>query len=221
MIKKLIIPIILGLVMFAAAFGGAFWYHGFVKGREASQIKTVTSASLAGLQEQARLTVFLARFVAVVSSTKEKLGLSAERTMIMPGTVRYEIDLKALKQKDLEWDADEKALMVTLPPLMISGPDVDYKAVRQYGEGGILTLLTDAQHQLDEHNRIEAQVSLIEQAKAQMPMNLAKESARKAIERSFALPLRATGIKAKVTARFAGEAGDDENGEASADTGEH
>lgn len=221
MIKKLIIPIILGLVMFAAAFGGAFWYHGFVKGREANEIKTVTSASLAGLQEQARLTVFLARFVAVVSSTKEKLGLSAERTMIMPGTVRYEIDLKALKQKDLVWDADEKQLSITLPPLIISGPDVDYKAVRQYGQGGILTLLTDAQSQLDEHNRIEAQVSLIEQAKAQMPMDLAKESARKAVERSFALPLRAAGIKAKVTAHFTGEASAEGGGEPNADTEEH
>src|SRR3546814_3258102 len=54
---------------------------------------TIANSSLQGLQEQNRLSAFAARYVAVVTSTQSRLGLTAEKTMIMPGMVRYEVDL--------------------------------------------------------------------------------------------------------------------------------
>ena len=55
-----------------------------------------------------------------------------------------------------------------------------------------------------------AVVDLRKQAAAPTPMRLAREAARSAVERSFAMPLTAAGIAdAKVVARFAGEAADD------------
>ena len=54
--------------------------------------ETVVAASLQGLQEQNILVPFTARYVAVVNSTQSRLGLSAKKTLIMPGTVRYELD---------------------------------------------------------------------------------------------------------------------------------
>ena len=115
--------------------------------------QTVVAASLQGLQEQNVLVPFTARYVAVVTSTQARLGLEAKKTLIMPGTVRYELDLAKLRQSDLDWDAATSSLTVTLPPL-----------------------------------------------------RLAQTAARNAIEQSFAMPLKAAGIDAKVSARFAGDA---------------
>src|SRR3546814_16445846 len=86
--------------------------------------ETVVAASLQGLQEQNVMVPFTARYVAVVTSTQSRLGLSAKKTLIMTGTVRYELDLGKLKQSDLEWDAAPSALTVPLPPLRLSGPAI-------------------------------------------------------------------------------------------------
>lgn len=165
--------------------------------------ETVVAASLQGLQEQNVLVPFTARYVAVVTSTQSRMGLSAKKTLIMPGTVRYELDLGKLKQSDLDWDAATSALTVTLPPLRLAGPEIDIDAISEYRDGEILLTLTDAERTLDAANRKRAQEELIAQAKGATPMRLAQGAARAAVEQSFAMPLKAAGIDAKVTARFA------------------
>ncbi|MBL0914665.1 MAG: DUF4230 domain-containing protein [Sphingopyxis sp.] len=167
--------------------------------------ETVVAASLQGLQEQNILVPFTARYVAVVTSTQSRLGLEAKKTLIMPGTVRYELDLAKLKQSDLDWDAATNALSVTLPPLRLAGPEIDLDAISEYRDGVILLTLTDAEKTLDAANRKAAQEELIKQAKGTTPMRLARTAARTAVEQSFAMPLKAAGIDAKVTARFAAE----------------
>ena len=165
--------------------------------------ETVVAASLQGLQEQNVLVPFTARYVAVVTSTQSRLGLEAKKTLIMPGTVRYELDLAKLKQSDLDWDAATKALTVTLPPLRLAGPEIDLDSISEFRDGVILLTLTDAEKTLDAANRKAAQEELIRQAKGTVPMRLAKGAARTAVEQSFAMPLKAAGIDAKVAARFA------------------
>ena len=165
--------------------------------------ETVVAASLQGLQEQTVLVPFTARYVAVVTSTQSRMGLSAKKTLIMPGTVRYELDLGKLTQSDLDWDATANALTVTLPPLRLAGPEIDIDAISEYRDGEILLTLTDAERTLDAANRKRAQEELIAQAKGATPMRLAQGAARTAVEQSFAMPLKAAGIDAKVTARFA------------------
>ena len=167
--------------------------------------ETVVAASLQGLQEQNVLVPFTARYVAVVTSTQTRLGLEAKKTLIMPGTVRYELDLGGLKQSDLDWDGNTSALTVTLPPLRLAGPEIDIDAISEFRDGVILLTLTDAEKTLDAANRRAAQEELIKQAKGTTPMRLARNAARTAVEQSFAMPLKAAGIDAKVTARFAGE----------------
>ena len=90
-----------------------------------------------------------------------------------------------------------------MPPLRLAGPEIDIDAIREYRDGEILLTLTDAERTLDAANRKRAQEELIAQAKGATPMRLAKGAARTAVEQSFAMPLKAAGIDAKVTARFA------------------
>ena len=166
---------------------------------------TVAAASLQAVREQAVLVPFAARFVAVVTSEQHRFGFSAKQTLIMPGMVRYELDLAALQRGDLAWDGASRTLNVTLPPLRVSAPEVDLRRVQTYGEGGVLMALTDVATQLDAANKAAGQAELLRQASDPLPMRLARNAARNAIERSFAMPLRAAGIDATVTARFGDE----------------
>ena len=172
--------------------------------------ETIATASLESMRAQNRLIAFVARYVSVTSSKTSRFGLSAERTLILPGDVRYELDLSKLQPKDVTWDASTETLNVQLPEVEIAGPDVDLNAAREYGAGGVLAALTNADQQLDQANRSEAVTDLRKQAQAEVPMRLARQAARAAVERSFAMPLQAAGFTgARVVARFPTEGTDD------------
>jgi hypothetical protein len=69
--------------------------------------KTIATSSLESMRAQNRLVAFVARYVSVVSSEQARLGglVSSERTIILPGDVRYELDLAKLHPEDVTWDA--------------------------------------------------------------------------------------------------------------------
>jgi hypothetical protein len=201
-LAALVLGLALGaLLMGAVRLGGLFGVG--------PDPETIAAASLQSMREQARLTPFAARYVAVVTSRQTRFGLTAQKTLIMPGNVRYEVDLAKLQQRDLGWDEPSKTLTISLPPLEISGPDIDLSQVREYDQGGVLMALTDAEKALDAANRQRGRQELVRQAREPLPMRLARDAARRAIERSFAMPLRAAGLDAQVVVRFAEEAGQD------------
>ena len=171
---------------------------------------TIASASLESMRAQNRLIAFVARYVSVTTSETNRLGFSAKRTLILPGDVRYELDLSKLQPRDVSWDASTSTLRVQLPEIESAGPDVDIAAAQEYGAGGVLSALTNANQQLDSANRAKAVADLRKQAQGATQMRLARQAARAAIERSFAMPLVAAGFKdAKVVARFPTEGSDD------------
>ncbi|HEU5285975.1 MAG TPA: DUF4230 domain-containing protein [Sphingomicrobium sp.] len=167
---------------------------------------TIATSSLESMRAQNRLIVFAARYVSVTSSRQSRLGFSAERTLILPGDVRYEVDLSKLRPEDVRWDSGSGTLSVRVPDIEIAGPQVDLASAREYGEGKLLTTIFGGEEQLDQANRAAAVADLRKQAMAELPMRLARGAARQAIERSFAMPLKAAGFDdAKVVARFASE----------------
>ena len=170
--------------------------------------KTIATSSLESMRAQNRLIVFAARYVSVTSSRQSRLGFAAERTLILPGDVRYEVDLATLQPEDVRWDAGSSTLRVRVPDIEVAGPQVDLASAREYGNGKLVTTIFGGEEQLDRANRAAAVADLRKQAQAELPMRLARESARQAIERSFAMPLQAAGFAdAKVVARFAAEEG--------------
>jgi Protein of unknown function (DUF4230) len=191
--------LVAGLGILALLFGAIMLW---MRASLAPSAETVVASSLQGLQEQNRLSAFAARFVAVVTSEQNRFGLSAKKTLIMPGMVRYEVDLAKLQQADLKWDGAAKTLNVALPPVQISGPEIDMRAIKEYDSGGILLALTNAENVLDRANRARGQAELLRQAQEPVPMKLAREATARAVERSFAMPLAAAGIEAKVQVEF-------------------
>ena len=192
------VALILGLVVGGALDIGKRLFGG-------PDPETVASSALQSMRAQNRLVPFVARYVSVVSSRQERLGglVSSERTLILPGDVRYELDLAQLGPEDVQWDAGSSTLSVTLPEIEIAGPEVDLAAAREYGENGVLSVVTDADQALDRNNRARAVADLRKQAGSPVPMRLAREAGRQAVERSFSLPLQAAGFDgAKVVARY-------------------
>ena len=197
-IGAVIVALVLGLIVGGALDIGKRLFGG-------PDPETVASSALQSMRAQNRLVPFVARYVSVVSSRQERFGglVSSERTLILPGDVRYELDLAQLGPEDVQWDAAGNTLSITLPEIEIAGPEVDLAAAREYGEGGVLSAVTDANQALDRNNRARAVADLRKQAQAAVPMRLAREAGRQAVERSFALPLQAAGFdNARVVARY-------------------
>ena len=163
---------------------------------------SIASASLSSLQEQNRLTVFSASYNATVTTTLTKLGLSARKTLIMPGTVRYELDLARLEAENVRWDARDNTLYVEMPAIEIARPEVHIEQIQTYDDGGILIALTDAEKVLDQANRKKGVEELAKQARNPVQMRLARESARRAVRHNFAIPLQAAGVEVKIDAFF-------------------
>jgi hypothetical protein len=198
LIAGILAALVLGLLIGVAAVADRIF--------GAPDPKTIATSSLESMRAQNRLIVFAARYVSVTSSRQSRLGFSAERTLILPGDVRYEVDLSKLQPNDVQWDSGTSTLRVKVPDIEIAGPQVDLASAREYGEGKLLTTIFGGEDQLDQANRAAAVADLRKQAMAEVPMRLARESARQAIQRSFAMPLNAAGFdNAKVVARFASE----------------
>ena len=197
-VLAIVVALILGVVV-GVTTGIADWIFG------GPNPKTIATASLESMRAENRLTVFAARYVSVVTSSEQRFGglVSSERTLILPGDVRYELNLAQLQPKDVTWDGSAHTLTVHLPEIDVAGPDVDINSVKEYGGGGVLSALTNANEQLDSTNRARAVADLRKQATAAVPMQLARQAGREAVERSFAMPLLAAGIKnVRVVARY-------------------
>jgi hypothetical protein len=194
----------LGLVLLGAALGYAF-RPALAPARPDPM--AVATAALLSVRDHGRLVPFSARFVSVASATETHLGLTARKTLIMPGTVRYGVDLTRLRRSSLAWDEASRTLSVTLPPLELSGPEIDLNQVRETSEGGLLMALAGSESALDRTNRQAAQDELMRQAREPAPMRLARNSAMRDVARAFALPLRAAGIDASVAVRFVDPSG--------------
>ncbi len=192
------------IIALALLFAGLIWW---ADKKLDTTPETIASASLQGIREQNRLSAFAANYAAVVTSEQRRFGLSAKKTLIMQGLVRYEVDMAKLTEDDVRWDAANKTLSVRIPPIEVAPPQIDLKSIQEYGEGGILRTLTDVDGELDSANRAKGQAELVRQAKGPVPMRLARDAFKRAIAQNFEVPLRAAGMDARVTAFFADEQG--------------
>jgi hypothetical protein len=170
----------------------------------------IAVAALLSIRDQGRLVPFTARFVSVAKASESHLGLTARKTLIMPGSVRYGVDLTRLRRSSLAWDEPSRTLTVTLPPLELSGPEIDLNQVQETSEGGLVMALAGSEQELDRANRQSAQDDLMRQAREPAAMRQARSAVMRDVARAFALPLRAAGVEASVAVRFVDPSGKEE-----------
>lgn len=86
------------LVVALAVVASIFWW---ADRKLDTTPETIANASLHGIREQNRLSAFAANYAAVVTSEQQRFGLSAKKTLIMQGLVRYEVDMAKLTEDDV------------------------------------------------------------------------------------------------------------------------
>lgn len=164
---------------------------------------TIADVSLRSVQAQNKLTAFAARFTVAVTSEQTRLGIfSAKKTLIVPGTVRYELDFNRVTRNDLAWDAATKTLTVTVPRPVVAGPEIDLARIREFKDGAVLFALTDAEAVFDTANRQRATSALLAEAQAPVLLQMADRATTEAVARTFSLPLAAAGVDARVVVRI-------------------
>jgi len=203
---QLVLPA-LGLLLLGLALG---WGLRPAPKAPPPDAEAIAVAALLSVRDEGRVVPFSARFVSVASASETHIGLTARKTLIMPGIVRYGIDLARLRRSSLAWEQASRTLTVTLPPLELSGPEIDLNQVQESSEGGLVMALAGSEKSLDRANRQAAQDELMRQARAPGPMQLARGAAMRNVARAFALPLRAAGIEASVAVRFVDPSGKEE-----------
>ena len=171
--------------------------------------QAIAATALLSIREQGRITPYAARFVAIASARSGGL-IEAERRLIVPGDVDYEVDLARLDQNRIAWDAATTTLTVTLPPIEVDGPRIDWAQARASGDGGILVALAGGDSELDAANRQRAQSDLLRQAREEAPIRIARDAAMRLVARAFAMALRTAGIDASVAVRFVDPAGEEQ-----------
>lgn len=162
--------------------------------------QTIVASSLRAVQRQQRMTVFAARFTAVVTSEQSRLAgiLAAKKTLNVPGTVRYVVDWSRIAASDVVWTAASHTLSVRVPAPVIEGPEIDLPALREYKDGSVLMALTRSETTLDTANRAHVATAFRQEAASPLLLAMAREATAKAVERTFLLPLAAAGVEAKV-----------------------
>ena len=203
-LSVILLALVAGLAL--GLFGALRWQGAAALFGVRPEVGAIADASLAAVQAQNRLTAFAARFTVDVTATaRMKIGLTANKTMIVPGTVRYELDWNRVRRGDLAWNAATRTLTVAAPPIELSEPQVDLARVREYENGRLLMAISDAEAEMDAANRAQLRAALLAEARNPVLMRMARDATRAAVERTFALPLAAAGVPATVVVRFAGE----------------
>jgi hypothetical protein len=170
---------------------------------------TIAEASLQSMREQNRMIVLSSQLTSTQTTKQRRGPFSYSRTLIMPGDVRYELDMAKLDQNGLSWNAETRTLSVTLPPIEVSQPQIDPQRIREIGDGGVLRGILVNDETLDQANMQAGLRELAEQARQPSLMRVARDNATRVMARNFALPLRAAGIDANVEVRFADQPRDE------------
>lgn len=164
------------------------------------------ATSLIAFERQNRLTVFSAELAPVVSSDDARLfGLVRSRQVaVIPARVDYTLDLSKVERDRLNWNAETRTLAVTLPPVTIGRPNLDEARARYLREGVWIT--REAQDKLTRDNTKLAEQLAMEQAANPVLLDMARNSARIAVQQNLAIPLSVAGYgEVTVTVRFDGE----------------
>jgi hypothetical protein len=197
--------IVLPWLLFLVAVAVAAWMA-WQLWRPAS-IGDPLATSLVAFDKQDRLTVFSAELAPVVASDDSRLfGLVHSRQVaVIPARVDYAIDLGKVGRDRMRWDAASRTLMVRLPTLEVTRPNLDEARAQYLREGVWITRA--AQDKLTRDNTRLAERLAVEQAANPVLLGLARSAAKDAIRQNLAIPLQVAGFgDVKLSVAIDGEA---------------
>lgn len=171
----------------------------------------IVATSMLAFEKQNALTVFSSRFDVVAESVStpnvgpfEVDALQSRQAMIVPATVEYRLDLSDMDRANFSWNETSETLLVTLPDLEVSTPNLNEAEARYFTDG--LYVSRDASVSLSRNNSQQAARRARDFARNAEVMNLARDAARTAVSQNLAIPLQVAGFgDVVVDVRFASD----------------
>ena len=151
--------------------------------------------TLVSFEKQNRLVVFTAEFAPVVASKDSRFfgALKSRQVAVIPARVDYSVDLSRMDRSRLSWNEETQTMGVRLPALELSKPNLDEARARYMREG--IWITSGAEDDLSRNNTQIAEREALDSARSPALMELARTSARAAVQQNIAVPLAAAGYR--------------------------
>lgn len=120
--------------------------------------------------------------------------ISARKSVRVPVTIDYVVDLAGMGDADLSWDAPSETLTVRRPALAVRGPQIAGIAAKVEVSNGFVLWVSGAEEKLTQTALAALTTNAEAAARRDKPMAQADADADRAVARTFALPLRAAGF---------------------------
>jgi hypothetical protein len=153
------------------------------------------------------LTVFGAELFAIAKTEREGLIAPLDTTtyVIVPGSVRYTVNLATIDRKNFNWDAGTGTLVVLVPDPVPTDVNIDGARAKVLVDGVDLSG-GDERERILQKSLAVARDDIARKAREPFFMAAAKDAGRAALTQNFAAPLRAAGLKPNVIIRFGSDA---------------
>ena len=184
-----------------AAIGGPLerWLDG---GSDVDIIGTLTTS----VRAMNQLTVFEARLFSLARTADKGWITPLDTTtyVIVPGSVRYVVNLGGIERRQLNWDPQTSTLIAVLPDPMAGEINVDGARAKVIVDGLDLSS-GDKREAILQQSLKAARDDMQQQAGQDFFKASARTAARTALTQNLAAPLVAAGLKPNVIVRFQGE----------------
>lgn len=142
-------------------------------------------------------TLKVAELSGIVQATASDIRgfgwLRSDQVVKMPYSVGYFIDLSKLRDRDLQWNARTRTLIVDAPDVTAAAPNTD-EGRRTLVETSGLFVTREAAEALSQRTSLRAADVAGREARSPERMAQAREHARRALARLLAQPLSAAGL---------------------------
>jgi hypothetical protein len=167
----------------------------------------VVATLVTSVQKMNDLTVFGAQLFSIAKTEREGLIAPLDTTtyVIVPGSVRYVVNLSKLDRSAFTWDAKTSTLVAVLPDPQPTDVNVDGARAKVLVDGVDLTGGDERQRILQKSLAV-AKADIATKARDPALMTSAKDAGRAALAQNFAAPLVAAGLKPNIVIRFQSEA---------------
>jgi hypothetical protein len=166
----------------------------------------VIAVLVTSTQKMNELTVFGAQLFSIVKTEREGLIAPLDTTtyVIVPGSVRYVVNLSTIDRRNFNWDAGTGTLVVLVADPVPTDANIDGARAKVLVDG-IDLAGGDERERILQKSLAVARDDIGKKAREAFFMAAAKDAARAALVQNFAAPLRATGLKPTVIIRFGGD----------------
>ena len=195
-----LVPALIALAAAVAALAGGYaayrhWAVRYTVTREddGSAVTKVVAASLA--KQSALRVATVSGIVQSVAASSRLMGLlTSDQIVKAPFSVDYSVDLSRIAPRDLVWDAKAHALTVNVPEVTIGRPNVDLSAMSLVSTRGLF-VTRDASQEMFRKGAAAASGAATAEARKAQWVALARENARRDLERLLGAPLAAAGVR--------------------------